>query len=108
MVEQTLENYQLWWDDQDQSVVNKTMCDSSTTTVSFTLQPDADSPPVNTDGELYVWWPGSSDDDCTSPQDDSSLVLVDGKVADNDAGYFADSALEFPSEGDITFTYETV
>ena len=108
MAEQTLENYQLWWENDDQSAVNKTSCDVSTTSISFTLQPDTDSPQVNSDGELYIWWPSSNDDDCTSPQDDSAVLLVDGRVSDDAAGYFSDSAFEFPSEAELTFNYETV
>ena len=95
MAEQTLENYQLWWDNEDQSAVNKTTCDTGTTSITFTLQADANSPPVNADGELYIWWPSTSDDDCTSPQDDSATLLVDGRVSDDASGYFSDSALYF-------------
>ena len=108
MAEQTLENYQLWWENDDQSAVNKTSCDINTTSISFTLQPDTDSPQVNADGELYIWWPSSNDDDCTSPQDDSAVLLIDGRVSDDAAGYFSDSAFDFPSEAELTFNYETV
>ena len=108
MAEQEIANYQFWWENDDQSAVNKTSCDINTTSISFTLQPDTDSPQVNSDGELYIWWPSSNDDDCTSPQDDSAVLLVDGRVSDDAAGYFSDSAFDFPSEAELTFNYETV
>ena len=106
--EPELANFQLWWDVDDQSAINKAICDSSATSIEFSIQPDTNSPSVNADGELYVWWPESNDDDCTSPEDDTAVVLVDGRVSDDSSGYFADSSLDFPSEPEMTLTYETV
>ena len=107
MAEQTLENYQLWWENDDQSAVNKTSCDINTTSISFTLQPDTDSPQVNSDGELYIWWPSSNDDDCTSPQDDSAVLLVEVGSLTMPRVLFRFN-LRFPSEAELTFNYETV
>ena len=106
--EPELANFQLWWDVDDQSAINKAICDSSATSIEFSIQPDTNSPSINADGELYVWWPESNDDDCTSPEDDTAVVLVDGRVSDDSSGYFADSSLDFPSEPEMTLTYETV
>lgn len=108
LAEQELANFQLWWESDDQSALNKSVCDNPSTSIEFNLQADTNSPPVNADGELYVWWPDSNDDNCTSPEDDSAVLVVDGRASDDSSGYFADSTLKFPSEPEMTLTYETV
>ena len=106
--EQSIENYQLWWEGEIQNAVNATACDNADTSINFSLQPDNASPTVNSDGKLYIWWPASNDDSCTSPEDDDALVLVDGRVSDDSSGYFSDSSFTFPTEAELTFTYQTV
>ena len=109
LAEQEIANYQFLWEDQDQSALNQAICETSDTSIEFILQADSNSPPVNADGELYVWWPESNDDDCTLPEDDAAVRIVDGRVADDDSsGYFADGSLAFPSEPEMTLTYATI
>ena len=108
LAEQEIENYQLWWDGADQSTITKASCDSASTSIVFSLLADSDSPAVNANGELYIWWPEANDDDCTSPEDDSAVRLIDGRVSEDGLGYLGDTSFEFPSEAELTFTYETV
>ena len=108
MAEQTLEKLSTLVGKMTTKCRDKTSCDINTTSISFTLQPDTDSPQVNADGELYIWWPSSTTMIALPHKMTVPFYSLDGRVSDDAAGYFSDSAFDFPSEAELTFNYETV